>query len=359
MFDFGKQMKNLRKAKGLTQEQVAELLNVSKQSVSRWENNMTYPDIAFLPTIASFYCVTVDSLLGVDRETNEKAIMQYFTERQKAHQVGDVQTAFELSQKLYTRFPNDTSVIGALMTDSYLMGFHNVNDKRKHYLEMSIFVSERFMKMTEDIEESCRCIRNIAICHKLLGNQEMAVSWMKKLPSMWSGIEQTALSVLEGEDRVDSIQCSLDAVLHLLYKLIYTSSEAPNLTVSQHIAILEKVPALFELLFENGDYGFYHAFLCDTNLELAKCYLPDKEKALMCINKAIVHARKVDNALPSKHTSVLFADQAILPEEWTSSWKSEREKLIYALEGVEFAAMRNDEEFTAIVQVLKEEVNRP
>ncbi len=39
MFDFGKQLKDLRGEKGLTQEQVAELLNVSKQSVSRWENN--------------------------------------------------------------------------------------------------------------------------------------------------------------------------------------------------------------------------------------------------------------------------------------------------------------------------------
>ena len=58
-FDFGDNLKKLRNSKGLTQEQVAELLNVSKQSISRWENNITYPDISFLPILASFYCITV------------------------------------------------------------------------------------------------------------------------------------------------------------------------------------------------------------------------------------------------------------------------------------------------------------
>ena len=46
-FDFGKNLRDLRCSRGLTQEQAAELLDVSKQSVSRWENNVTYPDITF------------------------------------------------------------------------------------------------------------------------------------------------------------------------------------------------------------------------------------------------------------------------------------------------------------------------
>ena len=65
-FDFGANLRALRNGKGLTQEQAAELLNVSKQSVSRWETGITWPDIAFLPQLASFYGVSVDSLLGAD-----------------------------------------------------------------------------------------------------------------------------------------------------------------------------------------------------------------------------------------------------------------------------------------------------
>ncbi len=57
---FIKNMKSFRIAKGMTQEQVAEKLNVNPQTVSRWECGTTLPDILTLPEIASLYEVTVD-----------------------------------------------------------------------------------------------------------------------------------------------------------------------------------------------------------------------------------------------------------------------------------------------------------
>lgn len=59
---FSKNLRRLRQAKGYTQEQVADHLGVSPQSVSRWETGATFPDILLLPTIAEHYCVTVDDL---------------------------------------------------------------------------------------------------------------------------------------------------------------------------------------------------------------------------------------------------------------------------------------------------------
>lgn len=356
MFDFGKQLKELRRQKSLTQEQTAELLSVSKQSVSRWENNLTYPDITFLPTLASFYGVTVDTLLGADYETNEQTKREYLAKMHTAHHAGDIQAAYELSQELYTRFPNDLTVISAVMTDSYLMGFHDVGGRRKHYLEMSIAVSERLMKMTDDIEDSCRCIRNIATCHKLLGNREAAVLWMNKLPSMWSGIEHTALSVLEGQEREASIRKSLDSALNLMYRLIYESSRKPGLSASQRIMVLEKIPAVFGLLFEDGDCGFYHGFLSRTYLELARCCLQDRSKtarAISCLESASEHARKMDCAQPSKHTSILFSGEPISPADWTRSGASACEKLFHMLENSEFDVIRSDAGFEVVVSSLR------
>ena len=59
---FSKNLKKLRLQKRLTQEQVAELLGVTSQTVSRWECNTTYPDVMLLPEIARIYSVTVDDL---------------------------------------------------------------------------------------------------------------------------------------------------------------------------------------------------------------------------------------------------------------------------------------------------------
>ena len=60
--NFSKNLRKLRLEKKLTQEQVAEKLGVSAQSVSRWETGATFPDVMMLPEIARMYGVLVDDL---------------------------------------------------------------------------------------------------------------------------------------------------------------------------------------------------------------------------------------------------------------------------------------------------------
>lgn len=62
MTTFSKNLKRFRIAKNLTQEQAAEKLGVSTQSISRWECGTTLPDVTILPELARVYCVTVDDL---------------------------------------------------------------------------------------------------------------------------------------------------------------------------------------------------------------------------------------------------------------------------------------------------------
>lgn len=62
--EFGERLRNYRKARGLTQQELADLLGVSNKSVSRWESG-SYPDVATLGPLAHALGVTVDDLLGV------------------------------------------------------------------------------------------------------------------------------------------------------------------------------------------------------------------------------------------------------------------------------------------------------
>ena len=59
----GKRIASLRKEKGLKQENLAEMLGVSGQAVSKWENDQTCPDISLLPKLAQMLGVSVDELL--------------------------------------------------------------------------------------------------------------------------------------------------------------------------------------------------------------------------------------------------------------------------------------------------------
>jgi len=71
---FGENVKRLRQAQGLTQEQLAQRLNVSFQTISKWERNESWPDISMLPVLAGFFGVKVDELLGVNEAENERKI---------------------------------------------------------------------------------------------------------------------------------------------------------------------------------------------------------------------------------------------------------------------------------------------
>lgn len=67
----GEFLKELRKEKGLTQEQFAEKLNVSRRTVSRWETGNNLPDLDVLIEMADYYEVDLRELLDGERKSEE------------------------------------------------------------------------------------------------------------------------------------------------------------------------------------------------------------------------------------------------------------------------------------------------
>ena len=63
---FGSKLNLMRKKAGLTQEEIAGELGISPQAVSKWENDLSCPDIMLLPRIAQIYNISVDELLNQD-----------------------------------------------------------------------------------------------------------------------------------------------------------------------------------------------------------------------------------------------------------------------------------------------------
>lgn len=69
----GKKISELRKEKRITQEELADKLGVSPQAVSKWENDLSCPDIMSLPDIADIFGITIDELFG---KTKQKLTLQ-------------------------------------------------------------------------------------------------------------------------------------------------------------------------------------------------------------------------------------------------------------------------------------------
>lgn len=69
--EIGKKLKDARIGTGLTQESVAEKINVSRQTISNWENEKSYPDIISVIKLSDLYSISLDSLLKGDNKMIE------------------------------------------------------------------------------------------------------------------------------------------------------------------------------------------------------------------------------------------------------------------------------------------------
>ena len=81
--EFNQKLQELRKQKGITQEELAETLHVSRPAISKWESGRGYPSIESLKAISEYYCISIDDLLSSNElltitETNQKEALSRF-----------------------------------------------------------------------------------------------------------------------------------------------------------------------------------------------------------------------------------------------------------------------------------------
>ena len=80
----GHEIARRRKERKLTQQDIADFMNVSKASVSKWETGQSYPDITFLPLLSAYFNCSVDDLLVLDSQLSAKEIQQMYHHLKKS-----------------------------------------------------------------------------------------------------------------------------------------------------------------------------------------------------------------------------------------------------------------------------------
>ena len=101
-------LKKYRIAKDLTQEEVAEFLGITAQSVSKWERGESYPDITFLPALANIFETSVDLLIGMDAiraEETRYSIHKTAVEYQKNGEYDKAEKTYREALLIYPNMP--------------------------------------------------------------------------------------------------------------------------------------------------------------------------------------------------------------------------------------------------------------
>ena len=107
---FSENIKRLRKERNLTQEALADFLGVSFQAVSKWERGESYPDIEMLPVISSFFEITVDELLGIDKSVKEEKIKTYI-DKYENMRLNDTTAVLQELKAAIKEFPNEYAIL--------------------------------------------------------------------------------------------------------------------------------------------------------------------------------------------------------------------------------------------------------
>ena len=130
--EFNEKLQELRKQKGITQEELAESLYVSRTAISKWESSRGYPNIESLKAIAKFYGVTVDDLLS----GNELLSVAEEDNRQKTRHFQDlVFGLLDLSVVIFLFLPLFGQEINGEINSVSLMNFSGI----PMYIKVSYF----------------------------------------------------------------------------------------------------------------------------------------------------------------------------------------------------------------------------
>lgn len=265
--NFGTNLKNLRKEKGLTQETLAEILGVSFQTISKWERGETYPDITMLPAIASFFNVSVDDLLGVDKAQKEQKINEYL-ELYDTMKLKDLSLTYQTYQKAVKEFPNDFRILIRYTELLYeVKGFEQ--GKYKDISKEIVSIYEKIQNHCTDdnirIRSKVIMISHLLTLYQCVPNEEgkyrvykeylnQAEEIVGTLPSISDTKELMLMSLaFDTENYNTTHRNALEELLFITQDALFGYSY--NYKPEKRLEIFKHIQGLINLIFDDGNYG--------------------------------------------------------------------------------------------------------
>lgn len=170
----GERIKKYRKEKEMTQEALAQALAVSPQSVSKWECGDGYPDIALLPSIANFFEVTIDELVGNDEISAKEDVQKNYFYVANSLPPAD---QLALAMKYHQKYPRNWHIATSLM-HCIVNNCHGGIDE---YKKMLTDICERLLKDCADSTMRRSAVK--AMC--MICEEDEIEEWLNKDTSFW------------------------------------------------------------------------------------------------------------------------------------------------------------------------------
>ncbi len=295
--NIGLKIRELRKKRGITQERLAEYLNISSQAVSKWESGISQPDISLVPQLVSFFGVSADELFSLNKNITDKRVLWYREEYDKLRQLYNTKGCAQLMEQALSEMPaNYEFMFNLAHTLSYI-------DEQPKDTDRIISLCERILDDCTDDSLRYPAMRLLCKWYLKVGRKDEAMNMINNLPDMLIEKELWKELVLDGEERVVQKQKNfINVIDYAVSSLIYLSSDSfmgMSLTTKEKIQFAEVALKIYSAVFYKGHKAdnsgtFRHIY---ERMSELYCRLANKEKAVECLNKAAEAAEYYDRTI--------------------------------------------------------------
>lgn len=253
---FAEKLKSLRAEKKVSQEKLAQYLNVSFQAVSKWETGNTYPDITLLPDIARFFGVSIDDLLCVVKIDEKRLFDEYSEKAADLFRCGNKAGALALWQEAYRSMPNNIDV------KEMLMSAYFDTDREKYFDEFYDLATDICNGNAEGkagaMYYKSQAIAQLARAFAERGEMEEAQKWARKSVPVFHSAEIIEAMIDKGEDLTGDVAfCTAWFLEELFYLACRVDCDETNTLDNDYKQnCFVTVARIFETVYKNDDAGF-------------------------------------------------------------------------------------------------------
>lgn len=317
-------LRELRIKNEKTQENLANALGVSAQAVSRWENDICYPDMELIPPIANYFKVSIDELFGYhnEREAMIDALVQRITDLNRKNNGVDicVDECLSLAREGLIEFPQDERLMYCLAYALCNAGY--VRHGEYHYTDENgydrfdaeknktcgewqeaIKLYEKLMTVMPFGVQRNNAMRELIQLYVNIGENEKATKLANTASELQNCKEFLLLNTYTGEECVRAFGETLLQVIMCCSNLMLRCVALDHtLSSTECINTVKNAIKLFEVVMPDGNYGLYHAFVAREYLYLSNHeWLDDNpDGAFEALDKALEHAKQYDELSESE-----------------------------------------------------------
>ena len=213
--NIGNKIKELRKQRGITQEQLAESIGVSFQAVSKWENNIALPDITLAPSLASYFGVSMDILFDFNlKEVEDKAFA--IAKESWKYRSSDWEKARNIIDDGLKKYPdNDILLINRL----YVMNYDETPDE-------VISIASKIIDLSKDEATRYDACQFLAYAYKAKNDFESAEKAINIIPDIRFSNQRLKADILQGKAKWVAACQEFNEVMYGLMFITYRLAES-------------------------------------------------------------------------------------------------------------------------------------